>query len=67
MIADASAAAPLRTLAFGAPRARGVLYANAGLLDDAEREFTDDRRRRAAVRIRVDAFLAQLRQARAPR
>jgi hypothetical protein len=45
---------------------RGVLYADAGLLDDAEREFSsigsgDDDAGRAR------AFLAQVRDARAPR
>ena len=64
-VADAAVAARLQRLPHS-PLVRGVLYADAGLLDDAEREFnaigagSDD-----ADRAR--AFLAQLRDARAPR
>lgn len=64
-VADASVAARLQHLP-ASPLVRGVVYADAGLLDDAEREFTsigagtDD----AA---RAETFLAQLRDARAPR
>lgn len=62
-IADASTAGRLDHLP-SSPLVRGVLYADAGLLDDAEREFrkvgADGQRAD-----RVDAFLEQIRQARA--
>ena len=65
MIADAATAVRLEHLP-ASPLVRGVLYANAGLLDDADREFrTIGATDQGADR--VDAFLAQLRQARAPR
>jgi hypothetical protein len=65
MVAEASAAARLRRLP-SSPLARGVLYANAGLLDDAEREFKSIGPGGEGAD-HVEAFVAQLRQARAPR
>jgi anti-sigma factor RsiW len=64
-VADPSVAARLQRLP-ASPLVRGVLYADAGLLDDAEREFSsigsgDDDAGRART------FLAQVRDARAPR
>jgi hypothetical protein len=65
MIADAAAAARLERLP-ASPLARGVAYANAGALDDAEREFRTIGVDQPGAD-RVPAFLAQLKQARAPR
>lgn len=62
MVADAATAARLEHLP-ASPLVRGVLYANAGLLDDAEREFESAGARGDGVD-RVDAFRAQLRRAR---
>jgi len=64
MIADAATAARLERLP-ASPLARGVAYANAGLLDDAEREFRMIGANQPGAD-RVTAFLAQIRQARAP-
>jgi hypothetical protein len=63
--ADAATAARLEHLP-ASPLVRGVLYADAGLLDDAEREFGMIGANGPGAD-RVDAFLAQLREARAPR
>jgi hypothetical protein len=62
MIADEATAARLAHLP-ASPLVRGVLYANAGLLDEAEREFQDARAHGERGE-RVDAFLAQLSHAR---
>jgi hypothetical protein len=63
-IADEASAARLTPLP-ASPLVRGVLYANAGLLDDAEREFGKiDPGTPGADR--VNGFLAQLRAVRAP-
>ncbi|MCU1382462.1 MAG: hypothetical protein JWL71_1159 [Acidobacteria bacterium] len=65
IVADAAAAARLPQLP-APPLARGILYASAGLLDDAEREFNAVRPGDTGAE-RVGAFLAQLRQARTAR
>ena len=65
LIVDASAAARFERLP-STPTARGVLYAGAGLLDDAEREFAQVDATSADA-VRAKSFLAQLRQARLPR
>lgn len=65
MIADAAAAARLARLP-ASPLARGVAYANEGVLDDAEREFRTIGAEQPGAD-RVPAFLAQLKQARVPR
>lgn len=62
MIADAATAARLERLP-ASPLSRGILYAHAGLLEDAEREFAVARAQGEREE-RVDAFLAQLRSAR---
>jgi len=62
-IADASTASRLDDLP-SSPFVRGVLYADAGLLDDAEREFKKVGADRQGAD-HVDAFLDQIRQARA--
>jgi hypothetical protein len=64
VIADVASASRLEHLP-ASPLVRGVLYANAGLLDDAEREFRMIGAGGQGAD-RVDAFLAQLRQARTP-
>ena len=62
MIADAATAARLEHLP-ASPLERGVLYASAGLLDEARREF-EAARAQGNTGDRADAFLAQLRRAR---
>jgi hypothetical protein len=62
MIADAATAARLAHLPASSLE-RGVLYASAGLLDEAEREF-EAARGQGRGGDRADAFLAQLRRAR---
>jgi hypothetical protein len=65
MIAEQATAARFARPA-SSPLARGVLYASAGLLDDAEREFQAIASARGEGVDRAAAFLGQIRDARAP-
>ena len=64
VVADEATAIRLEHLA-ASPLARGILYANAGLLDDAERELQASATAGQDTTL-VNGFLAQLRQARVP-